>query len=124
MDLCNRTGGVDHTPHHTPLTDARKTLGATSVLAAALRNPLLDVALLDLEAATRIGPGWTLMAALQWLTGSKAQTVIAGLSDLGTYGGLNKARMQELARLAYLVCADGFAGGDPQAALELLRTSG
>ena len=59
-----------------------------------------------------------------WLTGSKALAVIAGLSDLGTSGGLNKTRMQELARLAYLVCADGFAGGDPQAALDLLRAPG
>ena len=122
MDLCNRAGGVDQTPHHPPLTDARKTLGATAVLAMALQQPPTDIALLDADATLRIGPGWTLMAALQWLTGSKARAVLDGLLDQGTYTGLSKARMQALAQLASRTCADGFAGGDAHAALALLRS--
>lgn len=119
MDVRDSTGNVKRTPTHAVLTDARKTLGATAVLAAARREPPLELTRLDAEAAARIGPGWSVMAALQWLTGSKAHAVIAALAEQGTYAGLSKSQMQALADLAQ----SAVAAGDAEQALALLRSS-
>ena len=119
MDVRDSTGNVKRTPTHAVVTDARKTLGATAVLAAARREPPLDLSRLDAEAMSRIGPGWTLMTALQWLTGSKAHAVIAALAEQGTYAGLSKPQMLALARLAQSVTSTS----DASQALALIRSS-
>ncbi|WP_137940234.1 hypothetical protein [Chitinivorax sp. B] len=106
-----------------PLTDARKTIGAIAVLALALqRLPATTDTLvaLDHEAKSRVGPGWTFVTALQWLTGSKAESVIDHLADHGTIGGLTKQQHGDLMRMARRVCADGYAGGDAELLLHAL----
>ena len=119
MDGCDSTGNEKQTPSHAVVTDARKTLGATAVLAAARREPLLDLAALDAEAVSRIGAGWTLMTALQWLTDRKAHGVIAALTEQGTYAGLSKPQMLALTSLAQ----SAIATSDPSQALALIRSS-
>lgn len=119
MDVGDLAGNLKRKTKHAVLTDARKTLGAIAVLAAARREPVLDLAKLDAEAVSHVGPGWTLKASLQWLTGHKAHAIIAGLAEHGTYAGMSKSQMLALTELAQSLEATDDAGRS----LALIRSS-
>lgn len=87
------------------ITDARKTFGALAVFALACANTALDVDILNDQVVSRIGPGWTFMAAMQWLGGVKAAAVVQGLTDRGTFGGMSKQAMLALMQHAQSVSA-------------------
>lgn len=68
-----------------------------------------------------LGLGWTLMAALQWLTGKAAWREIEAIPDGGKIGQCAKELAQEVVRFAADVCKDVGASGGAEAALQRLR---
>ncbi|MBB5016742.1 hypothetical protein HNQ59_000004 [Chitinivorax tropicus] len=86
------------------ITDARKTLGALAVFAMARNEQLIDAHSLNREIESRIGTGWSFLTAMQWLGGEKAQAVVQGLAEQGTYGGLSKQAMRDLMQSAHALC--------------------
>lgn len=82
-----------------------------------------DVALKDVTAKLQanLGLGWTLMAALQWLTGKAAWREAEAIRDGGSIGQCAKELAQEVVRFAADVCKDVGASGGAEAALQRLR---
>ena len=69
----------------------------------------------------RLGPGWTLTAALQWLSGRKAWACVEAISPKGSLGGVSQAAAVACVQLATELCRESGVGGGGEASWQRLQ---
>lgn len=69
----------------------------------------------------RLGAGWTIVSALQWLTGKHAWQCIEATPDGGHVGEYPKAVAIEMVRIAAATCREFDASAGSEAAIERVR---
>ena len=87
-----------------------KALAAAEVVLA-VRAGSIDEKQAGLELSARVGKQWSLITAVQYLSGQEALSALLALPDDYTDGELTKERLLEAVAIANLACANASPGG-------------
>ena len=87
-----------------------KALAAAEVLLK-VRAGAMDEKQAGLELSARVGSNWSLITAVQYLSGKEALAALLALPDDYSDSGLTKERLLEAVALANLACANASPRG-------------
>lgn len=87
-----------------------KALAAAEVVLAVMAGTM-DEKQAGMELSARVGKQWSLVTALQYLSGQEALSALLALPDDYQEGELSKERLLEAVAMANLACANASPGG-------------
>lgn len=102
-------------------TDKEKTEACVAVMAAVVICGSAHADEISVLLRQRLGFGWTIFSAMQWLTGKRAWQCIEAVPDGGMVGEYSKAIALEAVRLAASTCQEFDMSAGVDATLARLR---
>ncbi|PLX76736.1 MAG: hypothetical protein C0607_03480 [Azoarcus sp.] len=104
-------------------SDREKLEACLSAMLMVITGDTPDIKAVSASLRRQIGPGWTVVTALQWLTGKAAWQAIEAMKSAALVGGCTKAVAMEIVRFAADACKDLDASGGVDLAFERLRNA-
>lgn len=104
-------------------TDREKLEACLSAMLVFITADTSDMKAVSASLRRQIGPGWTVVTALQWLTGKAAWQAIEAMKSDALVGGCTKAVAMEIVRFSADVCKELDASGGVELVVKRLQSA-